>query len=92
MNRIVEVFNNRAEEEDFSVLASFDEIKEKNYSFSAGQYFEIKIVHIDITAEEFQQKLSEHITTLNALTAEGVELDNQINEQLKKLKFNDTEC
>ena len=41
--------------DDFSVLVSFDEIKEKNYSFSAGQYFEIKIEYVEMTEEEFKE-------------------------------------
>lgn len=92
MNRIVDVFNKRKVEDDFSVIATVDELTEKNYSFSAGQYFEIKITYVDITPEEFQEKLAQHLKTLNALTAEGAELDKQINEQLAKLKFNNTEC
>ncbi len=87
MNRIVDVFNNRKVEDDFSVIATIDELKEKNCSFSAGQYFEIKITYVDITPEEFQQQLAQHIETINALTAEGAELDKQINKQLAKLRM-----
>ena len=32
------------------------EIKEKGYSLSAGQYFDIKIDYVDITEEEFNAK------------------------------------
>ena len=32
--------------EDFSVKVTNEQIKEKNYSWSAGQYFDVKIEHI----------------------------------------------
>ena len=37
-NRIIETFNQHEAKEDFSVVVSYEQIKEKNYSFSAGQY------------------------------------------------------
>lgn len=46
---------------------------EKNYSFSAGQYFEVKIEHIDITAEEFQSKMDDYKARLNERFAKGHE-------------------
>ena len=30
-------------EDDFSVVVSYDDIAAKNYSLSAGQYFDVKI-------------------------------------------------
>lgn len=35
---------------------TYDEIKEKNYSLSAGQYFEINIEYVELTQEEFNEK------------------------------------
>lgn len=35
-------FQRKEAVEDFSVAVSYDEIKEKGYSLSAGQYFDIK--------------------------------------------------
>lgn len=55
--KIVDAFNNSEAIEDFSVLVSFNEIKVKNYSFSAGQYFEIKISYTDISKEDFDKKV-----------------------------------
>ena len=56
--KIIDTFNNIEAIEDFSVTVTYDEIKEKNYSLAAGQYFDIKIPHVDITEEEFRSKLS----------------------------------
>ena len=85
--RIIDTFNNEVEEQDFSIKVSYDKISEKKYSFSAGQYFEIIIEHIDITPEEFQAKLDAFEAEYSVLTQEGAELDRQIIENLRRLKI-----
>ena len=59
----------------------------KNYSFSAGQYFEVKIEYVEITAEEFAQKMQTYESNLSQLFIEGNELDKKILENLKGLKY-----
>ena len=54
--KICNTFTHKQTVEDFSVVVSYDEIRAKNYSLSAGQYFEVKIDYVDISAEEFAQK------------------------------------
>ena len=56
-DKIIDTFNKKAAIEDFSVVVSYEDIKAKNYSLSAGQYFEVKIDYVDITHEEFTAKL-----------------------------------
>ncbi|MDV3930582.1 SAM-dependent methyltransferase [Elizabethkingia anophelis] len=85
--RIVETFNNKEAVEDLSVIVTKEQIKEKNYSFSAGQYFEVKIEYTDITADEFQQKMQGFEERLNVLFAEGNLLDIEIQKQLTKLRY-----
>ncbi|MGB4882800.1 MAG: class I SAM-dependent DNA methyltransferase, partial [Neisseria sp.] len=41
--QIIDVFNTKRTVEDLSVAVSYDEIEAKNYSLSAGQYFDVKI-------------------------------------------------
>ncbi len=86
--QIIENFNAKEAVEDLSVVVTAEEIKEKNYSFSAGQYFEIKIEYVDITQEEFQEKMQGFENRLSALFEKGKELDEEIMENLKKLKMN----
>lgn len=86
-SRIIETFNNQEAVEDLSVVVSKAQIAEKNYSFSAGQYFEVKIDYMDITAEEFQEKLSGIEERLAGMFAEGKALDAEILGNLKNLKF-----
>ncbi|WP_420022566.1 HsdM family class I SAM-dependent methyltransferase [Chryseobacterium rhizosphaerae] len=84
---IVETFNNKEAVEDLSIIVTKEQIKEKNYSFSAGQYFEVKIEYIDITANEFQEKMLGFEERLNTLFVEGSLLDNEIKNLLKELKY-----
>ena len=56
-DQIISTFNKKEAVDDFSVVVSYDDIKAKNYSFSAGQYFEVKIEYVDITQEEFAAKM-----------------------------------
>lgn len=85
--QIIEVFNAKEAVEDLSVVVSQEQVAEKNYSFSAGQYFEVKIEYLDITAEEFQAKLNGFEERLIGMFAEGKDLDSEILKNLKNLKF-----
>jgi type I restriction enzyme M protein len=83
---IIDVFNKHEAKEDFSVVVSYDDIKAKNYSLSAGQYFEVKIEYTDITAAEFEAKMHGFTTNLDALFSESKTLEMEIQSNLKKLK------
>ncbi len=87
IERIIAVFNACEEQEDFSVLASYEDIAQKKYSFSAGQYFEVKLDYVDITPAEFDEKLSELMDNLQKMFAEGDELQKSILAQLKGLHY-----
>lgn len=86
---IENTFINRDVVEDFSVIVPFDDLKAKNYSFSAGQYFEVKIEHIDITAEEFQARMEEYKTRLSERFAKGRELETSIMRQISEVGYED---
>ncbi len=86
VDKIVSTFHEAKAVDELSVLPSIDDIKSKNYSFSAGQYFEVKIEHVDITEDEFNQKIKEYTETLDSLFAEGKELEANIKSALESLK------
>lgn len=67
---------------------SYDEIKEKGYSLSAGQYFDIKIDYVDITEEEFNHRMADYEAKLTEMFAESHRLESEILKQLKSLRFN----
>ena len=84
---IIDTFNNHEAKEDFSVVVSYDDIKAKNYSFSAGQYFEVKIEYTDITSKEFEDKMKTFETNLSELFKESKTLEMEIQNNLKGLKY-----
>lgn len=89
IDQIIDAFRNKKSIEDFSVAVTYDEIKEKGYSLSAGQYFDIKIDYVDITAEEFAQRMTDYKTKLTDMFKENHDLEAKILEQLDSLNFNE---
>ncbi|EFH9428320.1 TPA: class I SAM-dependent DNA methyltransferase [Escherichia coli] len=85
--RIYEVFNNKWSEEDFSVVVSYDDIAAKNYSFSAGQYFDIKIEYTDMTPEQFAAKMKGFTENLESLFSQSRELEEEIKKQMAGLNY-----
>jgi type I restriction enzyme M protein len=85
--KIVETFIKKEAVEDFSVTVSYEDIKEKNYSLSAGQYFDIKIDYVDITAEEFEAKMTAFQSKLSDLFQQSHALEEEIEEQMKGIKY-----
>lgn len=86
-DRIIDTFNKKEAVEDFSVVVSYDDIQAKNYSLSAGQYFEVKIEYVDITKEEFDSKLKGYEENLKGLFAESKLLEKEIENNLKGLEY-----
>jgi type I restriction enzyme M protein len=86
-DRIIKTFTKKEIAKGFSEVISYDEIKKKNYSLSAGQYFEVNIDIVDITQEEFKAKLKGHEIKLNQLFVEGRLLEMEIQNNLKSLKY-----
>lgn len=88
IEQIVTTFRERKPVDDFSVCVSYDDIKEKGYSLSAGQYFDIKIDYVDITEEEFNARMASFRQTLTEQFAESHRLEEEIMRQLDNLIFN----
>ena len=85
--KIIDTFRNHETTDDFSVIVSYDEIKEKNYSLAAGQYFDIKIDYTDITPEDFAAQIQKVSSNLDKLYLESRVLEAEINNQLNKIKY-----
>ena len=84
---IIDTFNKHEAKEDFTVVLSYEQIKEKNYSFSAGQYFEVKIEYTDITPKEFASKMNSYKKNLDLLFLDSKDLESEIKMQLGGLKY-----
>jgi len=84
---IINTFNKHEAVEDFTVVVSYEQIKEKNFSFSAGQYFDVKIEYTDITSGEFASKMEVFKKNLDELFGESKILEGKIQKQLESLNY-----
>lgn len=86
LEKIVDHFVNHTVEEDFTVSVTYDAIKEKNYSLSAGQYFDVKIEYVDITQEEYEKMIDEFNADFEKYVKETTQFQQEISKILKELK------
>ena len=85
--QIIEIFNRHETQEDFTVVVSYEQIKEKKYSFSAGQYFDVKVEYADITANEFAEKMNGYKQNLDSLFKTADDFEEEIQKQLARLSY-----
>lgn len=86
-SKIIETFLKEQAIEDFSVLVDFESIKSKGYSFSAGQYFEVKMEYIDISESEFKSQIQSYKAALQEHFKQTRDLESAILTQLELLRF-----
>ncbi len=86
-DRIIATFNAKQAVEDFSVVVSYADITAKNYSLSAGQYFEVKIEYADLTPTQFTEKMQGCTDKLDELFKESAGLELEIKKQLTGLRY-----
>lgn len=86
-NRIISTFNLHQSSDGFSVVVSYEQIKEKNYALSAGQYFDVKIEYSDITPQQFIARMDNYKQSLDSLFEESKDLEKEIKNQLSGLKY-----
>lgn len=84
---IIDTFNSHEAVEDFTVVVSYEQIKEKNHSFSAGQYFEVKSEYTEITPAEFEAKMNGYRQKLDLLFSQSRDLETEIKKQLEGLDY-----
>ena len=87
ITRIIDIFNAGKAEEDFCVAVSYADIETKKLSFSAGQYFEVKIEYVELTPEEFTEKMNGFTAQLDEMFAESRRLEDEIKTQLGRVKY-----
>lgn len=87
VQKIIDTFIAHEDVDDFAVTVKYEDMEEKRYSFSAGQYFEVKIEYVDITAEEFEAKMSAYKHELAEKFQKGHELEQSIMEQIGGLLY-----
>ena len=87
IEKIVSTFLNKKNEEDFSKVVTYDQIKEKDYSLSAGQYLDFKIEYVKITQEEFYDKMKKYKQELAEFSSKGKDLEEKIIQQMEELIY-----
>jgi type I restriction enzyme M protein len=85
--RIIDSFNDNQAVDDFSVVVSYADITAKNYSLSAGQYFDVKIEYSDLTPAQFAKKMQGFTDKLDILFKESAGLEKKIKQQLAGLRY-----
>jgi len=84
---IINTFKEHQTVEDFTVVVSYEQIKAKNYSLSAGQYFDVKIEYTNLTHEEFVAKMKGFTTNLDKLFEESKKLELDLKNHLEGIKY-----
>lgn len=85
--KIINTFNSGKAVDGFCVAVSYADIEAKKLSFSAGQYFEVKIEYVELTPEEFAEKMGSITSRLDEMFAESHRLENEIKRQLKRVEY-----
>ena len=68
-------------------MVSYKDIEAKNYSLSAGQYFEVKIEYLDISHDEFSAELKGYKSNLKGLFEDSKTLEEEIHNNLKRFNY-----
>ena len=87
IDKIVNTFLAAEPVDDFCACPSYGEIKEKGYCLSAGQFFEIKFNHIDITEEEFKSRMSAFEKDLKSMFVSANSANEKILKTISSLRF-----
>lgn len=85
--KITNTYNARESVEDFSVVLSYDEIKMRDYSLNAAQYFDVKIEYVDITENEFNDQMEAFSDSLKEMFSESSKLENEISAMLNSIEY-----
>nr|WP_206672369.1 class I SAM-dependent DNA methyltransferase [Ligilactobacillus salivarius] len=85
--QIIDSFVNKEAIEDFSIAVKLVDVKARNYSLSAGQYFPVKIEYMKMTPEEFTEKMVFYQDKLDELFNKDKELEDDIKSNLMNLNF-----
>lgn len=87
IDKIIDAFVNKKEIEDFSVKVTKEEIINKNFSFSAGQYFDVKIEYIEMSQAEYDKMIDDFKKDFSIYVNETLEFQRTISKQLTGLNI-----
>ncbi len=82
---IQNTFLNNDNVDDFSINVTYKDIKKKYYSWAAGQYFKVELKKLNITKEEYTEKIYNLNSKIKERFEINRELENEINKSLEDL-------
>lgn len=85
--KLINVFNKKIAVDDFSIVVPVHQLAARNYSFSAGQYFDVKVEVSDITEETFNSQLKTFKAELSEIFEQSKLLEEKLNKALETLKY-----
>lgn len=85
INLIINTFINCEEKDSFSISVNLDDIKSKNFNWSAGQYFDIKPIFEEISEEKFKKIINEYKSKIKMYFQESDKLQEKILKELEKI-------
>lgn len=77
-SKIINAILNKETIEGFSIEVDIEKIKGRKYSFGAGQYFETRIEHVELTPDEFDNIIAEYQVKLSDLFMKSKDLEKEI--------------
>lgn len=85
INRIIDTFIAGKTVDDFCVSVSYSDIEAKKLSFSAGQYFEVKVEYVKLSFEDFVKQMEEFETRLDSMMEDSRKLETELRKQLARI-------
>jgi type I restriction enzyme M protein len=86
-DKIIDIFRNPKDENQFSIIANSETIANKNYSFSAGQYFNIVLDLEPISKAEFAKLMTNYSKDFENLYKESREVEKEFLKQISRLEL-----
>jgi type I restriction enzyme M protein len=86
-DQIIDIFRNPKNVNQFSICASSETIAKKNYSFSAGQYFDIILDVKQISQSEFTEIISMYKEAFQEAFTQSKEAEKELIKQISRLKL-----
>ena len=83
----IQTFNSKTVVEDLSVVVSKLQVIDKNYSFAAGQYYNVKIQYNDISHIDFIKKIEDSKRELIESFNKSKDLEKLIIKDLNSLLY-----
>ena len=86
-NKIINAYESEVNIDDFSVKVSKDDFELKNYSFSAGQHFIVKVEHEKISDKEFKDRINNFNKSIKKLSDEVKTIEKDIEIKIDKIDY-----